>query len=184
MNTNTTFALAINDIEAKSIEILNLVKELQQQTGKFEPVDIYQSLNVAAEKLQNTEEFQNFGAKVEIVNKLSPDLPKVYADSTLAEVFLNLLTNALKEMPDGGQVEIIAEADQDWVYIKFKDDGTGIPVEMHETIFNSKFSGRGGGHGLGLWWSRAYARALGGSLTVESERGKGACFTVKLPVEK
>lgn len=183
MLTNKNFSNAINDIELKAGEILKLVDELKlSAAGQFKIVDIPPLVHLSLEKLTSTEEYEKFGDKVVVENHVPESLPQVRADSTLSDVFLNLLTNPLKEMPNGGKVEIFAEAKSKWVSISFKDNGPGIPPEMHEKIFDSKFSGSDKpGHGLGLWWSRAYVQLLGGDILLESARGRGACFTVRLP---
>jgi len=184
LQNNETFATAINDIEFKAGEILKLVDELKQRASEqFKSLEIPPLIDLALDKLYKSEEFRKFGGKIKIEKKIPYQLPQIRANSTLAEVFLNLLTNPVKAMPNGGYIEILSKVESEWVLISIKDNGPGIPAEMHDMIFDSKFSGAGqSGHGLGLWWSRAYVRALGGDILLDSNRGQGACFIVKLPV--
>jgi signal transduction histidine kinase len=184
LQSNETFAMAINDIELKAGEILKLVDELKQRAaGQFELLEVPPLIKGALDKFGQTEEFKKFGGKLVIENQIKSALPRIRADATLTEVFLNLLTNSAKAMSEGGQIQILSDVDPGWVNISFADNGPGIPPAYQKVIFDAKFSGSDQpGHGLGLWWSRAYVRTLGGDLFLESERRRGACFTVKLPI--
>jgi signal transduction histidine kinase len=113
----------------------------------------------------------------------------IKANQNLTRVFRNLISNAIDAMPMGGILEIDARiADQD-VEIYIKDTGVGIPDEFREEIFNllsvfSKKRADGGGHGLGLWYCRAFVEACGGELPPPaSQVGKGTTFTVRLPLQ-
>ena len=109
-------------------------------------------------------------------------------DQTKAEqIVLNLLSNAVKFTPSGGRVTIGCGVRDSQVVITVSDTGPGIPKEYQEAIFEpfvqvgrSLTSGHEG-TGLGLAISRDLARAMGGDLTVVSEPGQGATFTLMLP---
>jgi PAS domain S-box-containing protein len=103
------------------------------------------------------------------------------------QVLTNLVSNAVKFTPSGGEVRLSWEAAPEQVYIRVRDSGPGIPASKHEAIFEP-FVQLGGsltrlteGAGLGLAISRELSRAMGGDVTVESEVGRGSTFTVSLP---
>ena len=103
------------------------------------------------------------------------------------QIVLNLLSNAVKFTPSGGKVTVTCKAGNGTTTISVSDTGPGIPKEHHASVFEpfvqlgrSLTSGHEGA-GLGLAISRDLARALGGDLTLESARGRGAHFTLILP---
>ena len=99
-------------------------------------------------------------------------------------VFSNLLANAIRHTPAGGEVRLEAGSEGEWVRFEVIDNGEGIPVEHQEAIFR-KFHGVPGtkpkGSGLGLFIARQAVRSHGGELGVESQPGQGACFWFTLP---
>jgi len=107
----------------------------------------------------------------------------------LAQVFGNLLTNAAKFTPPGGAIEVLVERDRNRVLVTVRDDGPGIEREQLQRIFEPFVQGdpgrdsKRGGLGLGLAIVKDLVERHGGTVTVRSEgRGKGASFTVDLPV--
>ena len=117
-----------------------------------------------------------------------PSLPHVRGDRTrLRQLVDNLLANAIKYSDSGASVEIEAGLRNGSVRVRVRDYGPGIALEDHDLIFE-KF-GRAGpgdakpGTGLGLFISRSFAEAHGGTLDVDSRPGEGATFTLTLPAE-
>jgi signal transduction histidine kinase len=125
---------------------------------------------------------------------------RMRGDSELIKLmFSNLLTNAIKYTPDGGDVFFSAEADAETIHIRVRDTGIGVARDEQERIFErfhtagdtrlhstSKTAFRGGGLGLGLAVCKGVAEAHGGSIRVESpgldpEGCPGSTFTVTLP---
>jgi signal transduction histidine kinase len=109
-----------------------------------------------------------------------PDaLPAVAVDpDQVGQVFLNLVINAIEAMPDGGALTVRSEARGDSVITSVSDTGHGIPPENLEKIFQPLFTTKTKGIGLGLAVSRRLVEANGGTLTVSSEVGHGATFSV------
>jgi len=103
------------------------------------------------------------------------------------QILVNLIGNAIRYSPDGSVIKLAVAADQGFARITVSDQGDGIAAEDQERIFE-KFERLGrsgdGGSGLGLFISRRLARAMGGSLAVESVAGKGSTFTLSLPERK
>jgi protein-histidine pros-kinase len=108
----------------------------------------------------------------------------------LVQVLYNLLSNAVKFTDAGGEVFVSVEADaRSDLCLRVRDTGVGIPPEDLEKLFSefvqldSSASRRQGGTGLGLALTRKIVYAQGGTVSVESARGKGSTFTVVLPLK-
>ena len=103
----------------------------------------------------------------------------------LRQVAANLLDNAIKYTPRGGQVELAARREGDQAVLVVRDTGAGIPPEDQPRIFDRLFRGDRSrserGLGLGLSLVRAIVQAHDGRVAVESEPGGGSTFTVRLP---
>ena len=107
----------------------------------------------------------------------------VIAESRLLEqVFLNLVLNALQAMPAGGALVVEMRSSRDSVWVTIADSGPGIPESVQRHLFEPFRRARpdGSGTGLGLFLSAALVRKCDGTLSVRSESGKGAVFTVQL----
>ncbi|MGH3007842.1 MAG: ATP-binding protein [Gaiellaceae bacterium] len=108
-------------------------------------------------------------------------------EDKLRQVLVNLLDNAVKYSPDGGEVTVELSSAPGLVTLTVRDGGLGIPAGEHERIFEKFYRldpalTRGvGGSGLGLYISRELVSRMGGRLSVRSRPGEGAAFTVELP---
>jgi signal transduction histidine kinase len=108
-------------------------------------------------------------------------------EDRLRQVLVNLVDNAIKYSPDGGDVEIRFDAHNGECLIEVVDEGLGIPSSERERIFEKFYrldpeQRRGvGGSGLGLYICRELVERMNGRIEVESEPGQGSCFTVALP---
>jgi two-component system, NtrC family, sensor kinase len=126
---------------------------------------------------------------IQVVTKLSPELPEVFADGNqLRQVLLNLVTNALDAMPEGGRLSLrtrpVFGADgMVSVQVQIADTGLGIPPEDLRRIFDPFFTtkGPGQGTGLGLAICQRIVKAHLGSLEVQSEQGRGTTLLMTLP---
>ena len=127
---------------------------------------------------------------INITTSLSPDLGTAAFDATrLQQIVWNLLSNAVKFTPKNGTVELSAKRTASHLQISVRDSGEGIDPQFLPHVFEAFRQAESpstrvhGGLGLGLSIVRHLAEAHGGSVTAESEgRGKGACFTVTLPI--
>ena len=101
-------------------------------------------------------------------------------EDMLSRILLNLIANALRFTPPGGEIRVTLTARGDMVEIGVRDNGAGIPPERQPRVFLRGESD--GGPGFGLPIALGLARALGGDLTLRSVPGKGSAFTLRLPV--
>jgi len=130
----------------------------------------------------------NLPANIDVVLNSADELPRVAGDpDKIRQVLVNLLDNAIKYSPDGGDVVVELEGGNGRVRLAVRDRGLGIPPGEQERIFEKFYRldpalTRGvGGSGLGLFISRKLVSRMGGSLTVRSQPGEGAAFVVDLP---
>jgi signal transduction histidine kinase len=149
------------------------------------PVDLTGLLNSVAEKFSLQARATGVIIRVE-----AEALPAITGDGDrLAQVFTNLVDNALKHTPAGGSITLRAAATGSTVRVEVADTGAGIPAEAQAHIFERFFqadpSRPGGarhGAGLGLAIVKEIVAAHGGTISVRSEPGTGSTFTVTLPL--
>lgn len=123
--------------------------------------------------------------KITVTKKLASDLPTISAASDqLKQVFLNIVINAIEAMPQGGElcIETKLSEDGDELSVAFADTGIGLSEKEQENVFEPFFTTKAMGTGLGLSVSYGIIERHGGRIEVQSELGKGATFTVYLPL--
>ena len=109
---------------------------------------------------------------------------KVEVDADhMIRVFVNLITNAIDAMPNGGVLRIWSRISDKHVKVFFKDTGIGIPKENLDKIWGPLFTTKAKGMGLGLSICKRIVEAHGGSIKVKSKVGAGTTFTVILPLK-
>ncbi len=125
---------------------------------------------------------------IELINRVSPELPPIYGDEDRVQQILhNLVANGIK-FTNQGSVTISAEVDDNKVVIYVRDTGIGIPPDKLEQIFQPFEQADGsvareyGGTGLGLTVTQQLIRLHGGEIAVESAVREGTCFSFTLPI--
>jgi two-component system sensor histidine kinase BarA len=173
------------------LEIINDLLDLAKiEAGKLElnltPVDV----NELCSTLLDFARPQVDRKSLNLTYQGADELPQIVSDANrLRQVLLNLLSNALKFTPEGGSITIIAKPLDTGVSISVSDSGPGIDPDHFELIFekfrqiDQSATREHHGTGLGLAIAQELTTLLGGSLGVESEIGKGATFTLTLPLE-
>jgi len=171
----------------RTITLLNNFLDLTRlDAGKVRPVwrevDVPNSVHRALTGVRPAAE-----AKGIALGERSPDAPPTLRTDPvrLEQILVNLLSNAVRHSPEGGIVTVQVEPQPAAVAFRVSDHGPGIPTELQERIFEpfERFDPHSGvGTGLGLPVSRRLAEVLGGQLTVESVVGRGATFSLSLPL--
>jgi two-component system OmpR family sensor kinase/two-component system sensor histidine kinase BaeS len=170
--------------------LVNDLHELSLAEARQLPLDRKPvHLHLLVEDVVTNFNFAAASESVSVETHLEPDLPPVLADpDRLAQVLHNLMYNALQHTPAGGVISLHAKLDGDYVQLRVKDTGKGIPAEHLPRVFDrfyrveSDRSRETGGAGLGLAIVRAIVEAHDGYITVESDGvpGHGTTFTVRL----
>ncbi|MBI4425830.1 MAG: hypothetical protein HY554_19020 [Elusimicrobia bacterium] len=158
--------------------LLNLSKPHHQPIAA---VDINETLSEALYLI--SARLAHSGIAVE--ERLAEGLPGLESRrNDLLHIFLNILNNAIDAMPDGGRLAVSSRRDNGRLVVGFADTGCGIAAGAIDHIFEPLYTtkSRAQGTGLGLSVSLALARSLGGDIRVESVRGKGTTFHVRLPL--
>ncbi len=120
--------------------------------------------------------------RIAIETAVSDDLPLVMIDKgVLARALTNVIENALHAMPAGGVLRLAAAATEDAVELSISDTGVGMDPASLDRIFEPYFSTRGSGTGLGLTIAKRNVELNGGTIEVESTRGRGTTVTIRLP---
>jgi signal transduction histidine kinase/CheY-like chemotaxis protein len=189
---NTQQKESLERVQRNARMLLGLINDVLDiskiEAGKMEITSKHIDVGVLLTQVKNdfSEPANRKGLK--LATEVAPGLETVTSDpARLLQVFANLVGNALK-FTDRGSILVRAEprGEDRWALI-VADTGIGIPEEEQETIFEEFRQGepeehRGrGGTGLGLAIVRKLVLALGGTISVESARGKGTRFTVVLP---
>ncbi len=134
----------------------------------------------------NRVQADKFNIHIEVDYPEEGRIGKLFVDSEkIAWVLSNLLSNAIRYSPEGGRVIVGAMQQSDYIEIWVRDFGKGIDPRYHQSIFDRYFRVPGTkvqGSGLGLSISKDFVEAHNGTLTVESEPGKGSRFTMRLKV--
>jgi len=179
-------------IERNAQRLLRLVGDLlflsRIQSGKL-AMEL-RGTDLAAIAAQTVEEIRPEAREKNISLALaSSEVPQFAADPTrIAQLLGNLISNAVKFTPEGGQIEVSLGTDGDHAMLAVADTGIGIPAADRDRIFERFFRTAVAtrqvipGSGLGLTITKAIVDAHNGTITVDSREGHGSTFTVRLPL--
>lgn len=184
----------LNESERASLRAKDLTQQLLTFSKGGAPIKETASIK---ELVQETASFVLRGSNVRCHFNFPDDLNYVSIDKgQISQVIQNLILNADQAMPEGGNVYLNAENHEitsqpnrslstlpEGLYVKLsvQDEGSGIPEDFLPKIFDPYFSTKQKGSGLGLATSYSIMKRHGGSIQVESQWGRGACFTLYLP---
>jgi heavy metal sensor kinase len=176
---------ALEEVERMSRTVENLLTLAHVDEGRLEllitRVDVLEASEAAVERLRPLATAKGIWVKVE------GERCEASADpQRLDQAVRNLVENAIKFAPPGGEVDVTAWCRDDEVGVTVSDNGPGIPAEHRARVFDRFYRvdaarGRRGGSGLGLAICREIAIAHGGRVRLESEERKGSSFTLALP---
>ena len=179
-------------IHRKSEHMSDLVENMLDLTKmdlglehKKEEVDLYHLLAQAADEFKPQAEAKGQSLTIKQTTTGLSILGDVFQ---LRQVLNNLIGNAIKYTPNAGAIALSITEEKAMAVIKVQDTGYGIPATDLPHLFKRFYRVRNNGHdeiegnGLGLAIVKSIAEAHGGDVTVESEAGKGSCFTLHLPI--
>jgi len=122
---------------------------------------------------------------IELTKKLDAGLPEINVDpDQIKQVLVNIITNAVEAMPEGGKLLIAAREKDKFLEVEVTDTGCGIPQESMDKIFDPLFTTKAKGIGLGLPVCKAIIDRHEGNIAVESKVGEGTTFNIKLPLKR
>jgi len=184
----------IGKIEVETGHLAQMVSELLdlsriESGGSIGTVDLLDLGQIASESIERLRLFADRqGVTMRVERPRS--LPPVQGDEErIGQVFVNLLHNAVKFSPDGGDVTVTVRTDAGRVLTSVADHGVGIPRAAQARIFErfykvdrARVRGETGGTGLGLAIARHIIEQHGGTIWVESTEGVGSTFSFGLPI--
>ena len=167
----------------KNVEYINkIVADLQDFARPLNPHPEEVDLKVIINELLAK---NHLPENVKISVKLENEARKISGDSTfINRIMFNLITNAIQAMPNGGTLTVHAYKEAINTVIAVKDTGVGIPETIRGKLFTPMFTTKSKGQGFGLAVVKRMTEALGGTVSFESQEGKGTTFTVQLPPSK
>jgi len=178
-------------IERASLDGAETVRRIQEFCRRrgdqkdFVQVDVNELIENALEftRVKWADGVQSRGIKIRLSKELSPIAPIMGCASELREVFTNLISNAVDAMPRGGEIIVTSRMDAPFAVITIEDTGGGIPLSIKDRIFDPFFTTKGPqSTGLGLSVSYGIINRHHGTIVADSVEGKGAAFTIKLPI--
>jgi two-component system NtrC family sensor kinase len=180
---------SINKIVVQANRCRDIIRGLLDFSRQKKPDKMLCSVNKLLQGCISLVEKQAAFHNIEVVMDLDNELPMVILDPSQAErVFLNLVINAADAMNGNGQLTLSSKQNrvEKCVEIRVQDTGHGISKENMEKLFEPFFTTKEIGHGAGLGLAISYGivKEHKGSISVESEVGKGTTFTVSFPLAK
>jgi signal transduction histidine kinase len=157
----------------KDLRSFSRLDESERKVGDVRE-GIETTVNLLAHRLRN---------RVEVITDFAAIPPFEFYPALMNQVLMNLLSNAEQAIEGRGEIRIRTRLEDGWVAIAVEDTGKGIPPEIRARIFEPFFSTKDVGKGMGLGLSITYSivEKHGGKIDVQSEVGRGTCFTVRLP---
>jgi two-component system sensor histidine kinase KdpD len=178
-------------IERQGKRMLEMIEQLVVATGVNEgaPVLSREPVDVKSIVDQQVDAFGAMLGERTFRIEVPEELPLVYGDPSAVEHIVgNLLDNAVKYSPDGTEIEIHVEADDNELFVSVADRGPGIPEPLLRSVFERYHRGEGraeaGSVGLGLFIVRSLTQGHGGRVWAESREGGGARITFTLPLRR
>jgi len=177
----TSVAKIEEHVERARKVVHNMLGYARRMEPRLEDVDLNQTINQTINILENFARANS----IDIQTDLMDSVPIIAGDQAqLQQVILNLISNAIDAIGKDGTVSVKSRADDSEIRVIIADTGAGIPENMQKKIFDPFFTTKssGKGTGLGLWISYTIIEKLGGSLSLRSQVGQGAEFTIRLPI--
>ena len=154
---------------------LHAVRPQKPEFNELNPVDLVDEvLRVQEAELRN----RSLDVNVEV----GKSIPTILGDrEQIKQAFFNLVKNAMEAMQPHGKLRILINSDDEFIYVKFIDTGSGIAEEELARALQPYYTTKKGGHGLGMMIVQRIMRSHGGQLGIESSKGKGTVITLQFP---
>jgi signal transduction histidine kinase len=164
----------------KNVDYINkIVADLQDFARPLDPHVEETNLKLIIENLLAK---NGLPENVKVTVKVESEAEKIMADPTfINRIMVNLVNNAVQAMPNGGKLLIKTYKEANASVIDVTDTGGGIPKAIQGKMFTPMFTTKAKGQGFGLPVIKRMTEALGGTVSFESQEGKGTTFTVRLP---
>jgi PAS domain S-box-containing protein len=170
---------SLNTIQQQVDYINKIVSDLQDYSRPLKPEYVEVELS---ELLVSIFETFKLPDNIKLIINVKKT-PKLMADGTfLRRALTNLVNNALQAMPDGGELALTAQKQENSVVITVSDTGKGIPESVKANLFTPLITTKAKGQGLGLAVVKRLVEGLNGKVSFESEEGKGTKFIIRLPL--
>jgi PAS domain S-box-containing protein len=173
---------SLQEIEKNTEYINKIVADLQDFARPLNPNAEETDIKLIIDQLITKIGFpENVKASVNV-----EDVARIFvADSTfINRIMYNLMNNAVQAMPNGGQLDICVCKKAKDIVINVKDTGVGIPDAVKGKLFTPMFTTKSKGQGFGLVVIKRMTESLGGTVSFESQEGKGTTFIVRFPQKK
>jgi signal transduction histidine kinase len=168
-----------HEVERINQILIQMLASSKGEGKQHERID----LKTVIEKVLRDYKVQIAAQKVQLNCVLAAEAPQLKADPLeIEQIFTNLISNALFEMPAGGELGVIMSSDAEKLVIKISDTGRGVPSENLHRLFDPFFTTKEKGTGFGLSVVLRIVKGCGGRINVESRPGEGAVFIVELPL--
>jgi PAS domain S-box-containing protein len=173
---------SLNSIEENLLYVEKIVADLQDYARPLHPI----IENVKIEKaIEDAFLVVAIPSSLEVSIIVEEGMSPLDSDlSMLRRVLVNLIQNAVQAMPKGGRLTLNAYKEENCIVVAVKDSGVGIPEAVKSKLFTPMFTTKSKGQGFGLAVVKRMTEVLGGTVTFESEEGKGTSFKVRLPAKK
>lgn len=172
--------IIVEEVDRLDEVIADVLDFARRAAPKWEDVDVVGVIQQTVDLLSGGIE----NANVVLSLELPENLPVIRGDSgQLRQVFLNICSNALQAMPEGGALGIEVTCQDGWIHVTIQDTGCGIPEDKGEKVFQPFYTTRTHGTGLGLALAQHIIDDHGGHIGFESELGQGTTFRIDLPVK-
>ncbi|UJR82359.1 sensor histidine kinase [Sandaracinus amylolyticus] len=177
----TFLRIAEREIDASEKIIANLLDFSRPRTPQMTSCPLRELVDEAFDVVPHRDD-------VALVNEVPPDLPVPELDrDQFRQIVMNLVQNAAEAVPEDRRGSVVVGAsgggDVPW-RIEVRDDGTGMPKDVMEKVFQPLFSTKTKGTGLGLAVVASLVERHGGTISVASEVGRGTTFTIELPAAR
>ncbi len=178
------------DEKTNLLESLNMIKQNIEYMNKIvldlqdfaKPLNPYPEETNIEKMIQELLTRDSVPANIQTEAKIESDARIITADSAYMKRILgNLVSNAVQAMPSGGKLTVQAYREKSAVVISVQDNGVGIGEDAKEKLFTPLFTTKAKGQGFGLAVVKRLTEALGGTVTFESQEGKGTTFTIIMP---